>query len=246
MVQGKSKLLSSIPDLAQYETLYKHLHSHPELSKQEHETAAIVAKHLTELNAYEIQTDIGGTGLVGVLKNGFGKTVLLRADMDALPVQEQTGLEYASKVTVLDKSDGIEKPVMHACGHDMHITCLLAAADFLAKIKDQWKGTLIVLFQPNEERGGGARAMVNDGLYDKVPTPDFVLGQHVMALRSGTVGSKVGTIMTASVSNDFLLYFYCFGCYRRVALRLAASMFKTYPSTHEMFLKREFADVEII
>ena len=112
--------------------------------------------------------------------------------------REQTGLEYASKVTVLDKSDNVVKPVMHACGHDIHITCLLAAAEHLAKVKDQWKGTLIVLFQPNEERGGGAQAMVDDGLYEKVPVPDFVLGQHVMALRAGTIGSSVGTIMAAS------------------------------------------------
>ena len=198
MSDTHSKALSNIPDLAPYEELYKHLHSHPELSVQEYETSATIAKHLRGFNAYEVQTDIGGTGLVGVLKNGPGKTVLLRADMDALPVEEQTGLEYSSKVTVLDKSDGITKPVMHACAHDMHMTCLLAAAELLAKAKDQWKGTLIVLFQPNEERGGGAKAMVDDGLYDKVPVPDYVLGQHVMALRAGTVGAKIGTIMASS------------------------------------------------
>lgn len=198
MADTHSKALSNIPDLAPYEELYKHLHSHPELSVQEYETSATIAKHLRGFNAYEVQTDIGGTGLIGVLKNGPGKTVLLRADMDALPVEEQTGLEYSSKVTVLDKSDGITKPVMHACGHDMHMTCLLAAADLLAKAKDQWKGTLIVLFQPNEERGGGAKGMVDDGLYDKVPVPDYVLGQHVMALRAGTVGAKIGTIMASS------------------------------------------------
>ena len=197
-MENRSQALASIPDLAPYEELYKHFHSHPELSIQEHETANTVAKHLRSFNAYSVQTDIGGTGLVGVLQNGEGKTVLLRADMDALPVEEQTGLEYASKVTVLDKSDGARKPVMHACGHDMHITCLLAAAETLAKTKDLWKGTLIVLFQPNEERGGGAKAMVEDGLYDKVPVPDFVLGQHVMALRAGIVGAKVGTIMASS------------------------------------------------
>ena len=197
-MENRSQALASIPDLAPYEELYKHFHSHPELSIQEHETANTVAKHLRSFNAYSVQTDIGGTGLVGVLKNGQGKTVLLRADMDALPVEEQTGLDYASKVTVVDRSDGATKPVMHACGHDMHITCLLAAAESLAKTKDLWNGTLIVLFQPNEERGGGAKAMVEDGLYDKVPVPDFVLGQHVMALRAGIVGAKVGTIMASS------------------------------------------------
>ena len=193
-----SSLLTSIPELTPYETLYKHFHSHPELSVQEYETANAVAKHLRDLNAYHVQTNIGGTGVVGVLENGSGKVILLRADMDALPVKEETGLDYASTVTVKDESDGDIKPVMHACGHDMHMTCLLAAAEHLAKVKNHWKGTLIVLFQPNEERGGGAKAMVDDGLYDKVPVPDYVLGQHVMALRAGTVGSKVGTIMASS------------------------------------------------
>ncbi|KAL8823572.1 MAG: hypothetical protein Q9191_005735 [Dirinaria sp. TL-2023a] len=193
-----SSLLTSIPELSSYETLYKHFHSHPELSVQEYETANTVAEHLRDLNAYHVQTNIGGTGVVGVLENGPGKVILLRADMDALPVKEETGLDYASTVTVKDESDGDIKPVMHACGHDMHMTCLLATAEHMVKIKDRWNGTLIILFQPNEERGGGARAMVDDGLYDKVPVPDYVLGQHVMANRAGTVGSKVGTIMASS------------------------------------------------
>ena len=201
-----SSLLASIPDLSPYEALYRHFHSHPELSLQEHETAATIAAHLRDLKAYEVHTNIGGTGLVGVLKNGPGKTVLLRADMDALPVDEQTGLEYASKVTVKDESDGLTKPVMHACGHDIHITSLLAAADFLARTRDQWKGTLIVLFQPNEERGGGANAMVKDGLYDIVPVPDCVLGQHVMPLPAGNVGTRSGTIMTSSNRFKITLY----------------------------------------
>lgn len=196
--QHLSSLLSSMQDLSLYERLYKHLHSHPELSKQEYETADIVARHLRDLDAYQVHTKIGGTGVVGVLENGPGKIVLLRADMDALPVKEETGLEYASKVVIKDKSDGETKPVMHACGHDMHTTCLLAAAEFLSRVRDQWKGTLIVLFQPDEERGGGADAMVRDCLYNKVPVPDCVLGQHVLAMRAGTVGSKVGTIMAAS------------------------------------------------
>jgi amidohydrolase len=193
-----SSLLSSLPDLASYESLYKHFHAHPELSQQEHETAKTVARQLRDLQVYDVHTGIGGTGLVGVLKNGSGKTILLRADMDALPVKEDTGLEYASTLTVKDESDGLVKSVMHACGHDMHMTCLLAAADFLANIRDHWKGTLIVLFQPNEERGGGANAMVKDGLYNIVPVPDCVLGQHVMAMRAGNIGSRPGTIMTAS------------------------------------------------
>ena len=186
--QSLVDLLPDNPDLTNYETLYKHFHSHPELSLQERETASTIASHLESVNAgYEIHTSIGGHGLVGVIKNGPGSTVLLRADMDGLPVLELTGLPYASKVTMKDVADGIEKPVMHACGHDMHVTCLLAAAERLGHIKHAWSGTLIVLFQPNEERGGGAQAMVEDGLYDKIPVPDYVLGQHVLPLRAGRV-----------------------------------------------------------
>ncbi|KAH8428341.1 M20 family metallopeptidase [Aspergillus melleus] len=186
-------------DLAPYEGLYKYFHANPELSLQEEATSQKVAAHLSGLKAYEIHTNIGGFGLAGVLRNGPGKTVLLRADMDALPVKELTGLPYASSVTMRD-ADGNEKPVMHACGHDMHMTCLLAAAETLANTQHAWSGTLIVVFQPNEERGGGAQAMVNDGLYSKVPVPDYVLGQHVMRMRAGKVGSRPGTIMAAADS----------------------------------------------
>lgn len=200
-------LLSDKPDLTTYEALYRHFHSHPELSLQESETASTVASHLESLKAgYELCTSIGGHGLVGVLKNGPGPSVLLRADMDGLPVLELTGLPYASKVTMRDMADGLEKPVMHACGHDMHITCLLAAAEHLACIKHAWSGTLIVLFQPNEERAAGAQAMVDDGLYDKIPTPDYVLGQHVMPLRAGRVGNRTGVMMGAADSFKVVLY----------------------------------------
>jgi Metal-dependent amidase/aminoacylase/carboxypeptidase len=153
--QSLSDILSSAAvDLTPYETLYKHFHTHPELSLQEKATSETIASHLSQLGAYDVHTNIGGYGLVGILKNGPGKTVLLRADMDALPVKELTGLPYASSVTMSD-ADGNEKPVMHACGHDMHITCLLASAELLACTQNAWSGTLIVLFQPNEERGGG-------------------------------------------------------------------------------------------
>ena len=149
-----------------YETLYKHLHAHPELSNLEAATAATVAGYLAVLDpGFEITTGIGGRGVVGVLRNGPGKTVMLRADMDGLPILEATNLPYASKVTMEDV-EGIVRPVMHACGHDMHMTCLLAAAEALARLKDKaWLGTLVVLFQPAEERGTGAKAMVDDGLY---------------------------------------------------------------------------------
>ncbi|KAL8784544.1 MAG: hypothetical protein Q9213_003892 [Squamulea squamosa] len=201
-----SLLQSSLVDFDFYEALYKHFHSHPELSNQEAQTAAKAASLLRSLNAgYEVHTSIGGHGLAGVLKNGAGKTVLLRADMDALPVKEDTGIEYPSKVMMRDNDD-IIKPVMHACGHDFHVTALLAAAERLAKIKESWSGTLIVLFQPNEERAGGAQAMVDDGLYDKIPVPDIVLGQHVMPQKAGYVGCRVGNIMSEADSFKITLF----------------------------------------
>src|SRR3954447_13395345 len=149
---------------------YEDLHVHPELSGQERRTAGIAAQRLRE-QGFAVQASLGGTGIVGVLsQDGVdGPRVLLRADMDALPVSEQTGLPYASS------TDG----VMHACGHDMHVACLLGTASELAADRPQWKGTLVVLFQPAEETVSGARAMVDDGLYEKVPRPDVVLGQHV-------------------------------------------------------------------
>lgn len=205
--QSLIDLLSDKSDLTHYEALYKHLHSHPELSLQERETASTIVSQLESFKAgYELCTSIGGYGIVGVLKNGPGSTVLLRADMDALPVLELTGLPYASKITMKDVADGIKKPVMHACGHDMHVTCLLAAAEHLARIKHAWSGTLIVLFQPNEERAAGAQAMVDDGLYDKVPIPDYVLGQHVLPFRAGHVGNRKGVIMGAADSFNITVW----------------------------------------
>ncbi|KAK7425305.1 hypothetical protein QQZ08_008202 [Neonectria magnoliae] len=199
-------LATASVDMAKYEALYKHFHEHPELSNLEAQTAKTVADQLSQLQAFNITTNIGGHGLVGVLENGPGKTILLRADIDALPILEATGLPYASSVTMPDV-EGVMRPVMHACGHDMHMTCLLAAAEILVKLKQQWSGTLIILFQPAEERGTGAKAMVDDGLYDrhKIPVPDFLLGQHVMAMRAGSVGSKSGTIMAGADSMKITL-----------------------------------------
>ena len=193
------------PPQKPYEELRAYLHSHPELSEQESNTAATIASRLRDLHAYEIHEHIGGHGLAAVLKNGQGKTVLLRADFDALPVLEQTGLPYASKATMKDY-DGIIKPVMHACGHDIHVTCLLAAAEMLVKMRDAWKGTLLLVFQPAEERGSGAKSMVDEGLYEKVPVPDIVFGQHVMANRAGVIGCRVGTMMAASDSRKITMY----------------------------------------
>ncbi len=194
-------LSSSAIDVTKYETLYKHFHQNPELSNLEEQTAKKVADELSKLQSFTITTGIGGHGLTGVFKNGEGNTILLRADMDALPILETTGLEFASEAKMEDVN-GIIQPVMHACGHDMHMTCLLAAADILVQLKDQWKGTLVVLFQPAEERGTGAQAMVDDGLYEKhqCPVPDFVLGQHVVAMRAGSIGSRVGTLMAGADS----------------------------------------------
>lgn len=207
-------LLADFPlDLGPYESLYKHIHKHPELSLQEKATAELVRSHLLKLPSgpFEVYSDIGGHGLAGVFRNNGkkkeeGMTVLLRADMDALPVEEKTGLEYASEVVMRDVIDGMSKKVMHACGHDMHTTCLLAAAERLVRMKDRWQGTLIVLFQPAEERGCGAQAMVDDGLYDRIPVPDVVLGQHVVPKRTGTVSSNVGLIMAGADNFRIRLY----------------------------------------
>ena len=177
------------------EALYRDLHAHPELSFQEHRTAGIVAEHLSDLGL-EVHTGIGRTGVAGVLRNGDGPTVLLRADMDALPVREETGLPWASTQTA-PGDDGNPVPVMHACGHDIHITCLLGAVERLAASTDDWSGTLVAVFQPAEEHGGGADVMVQDGLYEKVPAPDIVLGQHVTPFPAGMVGAHPGAAMAA-------------------------------------------------
>ncbi|RDW64785.1 Zn-dependent exopeptidase-4 [Coleophoma cylindrospora] len=192
------------PDLTPYEAIYRNLHAHPGLSLQETLAAETAAKHLRALEGFDVRTNIGGTGLIGILKNGEGKTVIVRADTDALPVEELTGLEYASKVREVDVEDQIEKPVMHACGHDMHIASMLATATTLHGCQEHWKGTLVVLFQPNEERAGGAKAMIADGLYDPkkhaCPVPDVVLGQHVMPDAAGKVGTRPGLIASAADS----------------------------------------------
>jgi hippurate hydrolase len=180
------------------EELYRDLHRHPELSHQEERTAGVVAGRLREAG-YEVHEGVGGTGVVGVLRNGDGPTVLLRADMDALPVREATGLPYASRVTVGDGA-GSEVPVMHACGHDVHVACLAGAAQLLADGAEHWHGTLVALFQPAEEVGDGARGMVESGLADLVPNPQVALAQHVMPLRAGVVGTRAGAALSAADS----------------------------------------------
>ncbi|HEX5296337.1 MAG TPA: amidohydrolase [Streptosporangiaceae bacterium] len=180
------------------EAFYKDLHQHPELSHQEGRTAGRVARQLKECG-FAVQSGIGGTGVVGVLANGSGPTVLLRADMDALPVREDTGAEYASTVTARD-ADGQEVPVAHACGHDVHVACLAGAAKLLADHRGRWNGTLVALFQPAEETGDGARGMVDDDLLERIPAPDVALAQHVLPGVAGTVGTRPGPFLSAADS----------------------------------------------
>jgi hippurate hydrolase len=182
------------------EALYKHLHAHPELSNQEEQTSARLAKELKALG-FEVTTNVGGTGVVGILKNGDGPTVLVRTDMDALPVTEATGLPYASKARARDRY-GKEVGVMHACGHDMHMTCWAGTARALASMKDRWHGTLVFIGQPAEEQGSGARKMLADGLFTRFPRPDYALALHCdsrtpyghIAYSEGLIMANVDTI----------------------------------------------------
>jgi hippurate hydrolase len=186
------------------EQLYRDVHQHPELSLQEERTAAEAARRLQSAG-YAVTTGVGGTGVVGMLANGEGPTVMLRADMDALPVKEATGLPYASTATATDAS-GVEVPVMHACGHDMHVTWLAGAAAVLADTRDTWQGTVLAVFQPAEETAQGARAMIDDGLFDRFPQPDVILGQHVMPAAAGAIGYRPGTTQAAADSLEVRLF----------------------------------------
>ena len=186
------------------EAAYKDIHSHPELSMQEHRTAGIAATHLKN-NGYEVTTGVGNTGVVGLLRNGAGPTVMLRADMDALPIKEATGLDYASMVTAKN-ADGEVVPVAHSCGHDMHVTWMMGVSSLFSRQRGAWKGTLVVLFQPGEETAQGARAMIADGLLERFPKPDVVLGQHVMVGPSGTVAGSSGPITSAADSLQIRLF----------------------------------------
>ncbi|NKY86358.1 M20 family metallopeptidase [Nocardia veterana] len=186
------------------EEFYRDLHAHPELSHQEHRTAGLIADKLRSWG-YDVHQGVGGTGVVGILRNGDGPGVLLRADIDALPVREATGLPYASSVSAVDR-DGNEVPVMHACGHDVHVTCLLGAAQLFAERPDGWHGTLVVLFQPAEEVGDGARGMVDDGLASLLPKIDVALGQHVLPAPAGIVGTRSGPMLAAADSMRITVY----------------------------------------
>ena len=183
------------PLLGDLEELYKDVHRHPELSMQEQRTGALAAERL-EAAGFEVTTGVGETGVVGLLHNGEGPTVMLRADMDALPVSEQTGLDYAST----------NEGVMHACGHDMHVAWLAGAAAVLAASRDAWQGTLLAVFQPAEETAAGAQAMIDDGLFDRFPKPEVVLGQHVMPAPAGSIGTRTGVITSAADSFEIRLF----------------------------------------
>ncbi|MCV7178327.1 amidohydrolase [Mycolicibacterium sphagni] len=200
-----SAVLSGLPGIRSWqEALYRDIHQHPELSHQEHRTAGIAADRLREWG-YEVRDGIGGTGVVGVIRNGSGPSVLIRADMDALPVREATGLPYASTESATD-SAGNEVPVMHACGHDVHVTCLLGAAALLAGATEHWSGTVIALFQPAEEVGGGARGMVDDGLAQAIPPVDVALAQHVLPMPAGYVATHRGPVLSAADSMRITVY----------------------------------------
>ncbi len=182
--------------------LFEHFHRNPELSFKEVNTAARMAEELRAVPGMVITENVGGTGVVGVLKNGPGKTILLRADMDGLPVEEKTGLPYASTARQVGV-DGVESPVMHACGHDTHITGLIATARRIAALKDRWSGTLVFVVQPAEERLGGAKAMIADGLYTRFPKPDYALGWHVVAgIRTGLLTGSDGVQYSSADSVD--------------------------------------------
>lgn len=197
----ESELRTLLPDL---ERVYTDIHAHPELSMQETRTAGLAADRLRAAG-FDVTSSVGQTGVVGVLRNGEGPTIMLRADMDALPVREQTGLAYASTETATDNA-GASVPVMHACGHDMHVTWLIGAATLMARARDTWKGTLMPVFQPAEETGAGAQAMIDDGLLTRFPKPDVVLGQHVMVGPAGMIGGRSGVITSAGDSLQIRMF----------------------------------------
>jgi hippurate hydrolase len=195
------KLDSDIKDLV---ALYQHLHTNPELSLMETKTAARLAEEVRKLG-YEVTEKVGGNGIVAVMKNGPGPVVLIRTDLDALPIVEQTGLPYASKVKVRDKA-GNEVGVMHACGHDVHMTCWVGTARVLAELKDRWSGTVVLIGQPAEEVIAGARMMLEDGLYKRFPKPDYALALHSDPLTPvGVVSYSEGLALAASDTIDILV-----------------------------------------
>ncbi len=203
-------LIERIAQLADQEysyldNLYKYLHANPELSFHEVNTSKKIAGELKALG-FEVTERVGGYGVVGVLRNGNGPTVMVRTDLDALPVKEQTGLPYASKVITKDDA-GNDVYVMHACGHDVHMTVFIGTARLLTQLKDRWQGTLVMIGQPAEEKGGGAKAMIADGLFERFPRPDYALALHVNAsLPAGTVAYREGYALANVDAVDITIY----------------------------------------
>ncbi len=191
-------------NLGELVSLYQHFHQHPELSFEEEQTAQRVAEELRSLGV-EVTSGVGGHGVVGILNNGEGPTLMLRADMDALPVVEETGLTYGSQVRVKSTA-GATVGVMHACGHDVHMTNLIGVARYLASNRSAWQGTVMFVFQPAEERGSGAKAMLEEGLFDRFPKPDFALALHVdSTLATGKLGYRAGFALANVDSVDITM-----------------------------------------
>jgi len=203
--QASEPVLVLLPTLlSDLTSIYTDIHSHPELSMQETRTAGIAAERLRQAG-FDVTTGVGNTGVVGLLRNGDGPTVMLRADMDALPVKEATGLPYASTVVATDR-DGNATPVGHMCGHDMHVTWLIGAATLFSQARTGWQGTLLTVFQPAEETAEGSRAMIDDGLFTRFPKPDIILGQHVMSIPAGEIGWRSGAMTSAGDSLQITLF----------------------------------------
>jgi amidohydrolase len=194
------RILGDVTDLPDLIAVYEDLHRHPELSGREIRTSALIAEQLTAAGAHVV-TGVGGTGVVGVLANGDGPVVMLRADMDALPVQERTGLDYASTV-IAEGTGGRPVPVMHACGHDVHMAALVGTVRALARARDQWHGTIMAVAQPAEETGEGAAEMLRDGLFRRFGKPDVALAQHVDSFGVGQVGHLAGLFASGAVNVD--------------------------------------------
>ena len=194
-----ARVLSGLDEITSWQDdLYRTLHRHPELGHQETKTAAAAAGALREAG-YEVVDGIGTTGVVGILRNGDGPTVLVRADMDGLPMKEETGLSYASTDEQTDAA-GRVVPVAHACGHDVHVVSLVGAARLLSANRSAWHGTFVALFQPAEESATGAGTMVDGGLAELIPKPDVALAQHVLAYPSGSVGTHSGSFLSTAAS----------------------------------------------
>jgi hippurate hydrolase len=198
----KARVAEEYPTLF---ALYQHLHANPELSLHEAKTAARIAEELRHAG-YEVTEKVGGHGVVGVLRNGAGPTLLLRTDLDALPVTEKTGLPYASKARATDDR-GNEVALMHACGHDAHMTVLVGTARVLSQVKDRWRGTLVLIGQPAEETGAGAKAMLADGLFTRFPKPDCSFAWHVKSeIPAGAVAFTEGGVFANVDSVDITVY----------------------------------------